>query len=94
MESKVIYEKLIVNEKEISDEKRINAEIELFYKNSFKKEIFCRLFCSFLDTLPLHKLNKSEMLLCEGALTEEELNGMVSMVQEKISGNDGLTKEF
>ena len=30
-------QKIIVNEKEISDEKRINAVIELFYKNVFKK---------------------------------------------------------
>ena len=29
--------KIIVNEIEISDEKRINAVIELFYKNVFKK---------------------------------------------------------
>ena len=35
--------KIIVNKKEISDEKRINVEIELFHKNLFTKcrEISC-----------------------------------------------------
>ena len=50
---------------------------------------------AFLDTLLLPILNESKTLLCEGALTEKELNtAMMSMAQEKAPENDGLTKEF
>ena len=60
--------KIIVNEEEISDEKRINVETELFYKSLFKDEEKSSVEHTFLDTLPLPILNESEML-CEGALT-------------------------
>ena len=43
-----------------------------------------------LDTLPLAALDESETLLCQGALTEKELNAaMMSMVHEKTPRNDG-----
>ena len=48
-----------------------------------------------VDTLPLSLLNKSERLLYEGALPEKELHvSMISVVQEKAPGIDGLTEEF
>ena len=62
--------KIIANKEEISDEKRINVETELFYKNLFKDEEKSSVEHTFLDTLPLPILNESEML-CEGALTEK-----------------------
>ena len=62
--------KIIANKEEISDEKRINVETELFYKNLFKDEEKSSVEHTFLDTLPLPILNESERL-CEGALTEK-----------------------
>ena len=48
-----------------------------------------------LDTLPLAARDESEALLCQGGLTEKELNAaMMSMVHEKTPRNDGLTKKF
>ena len=77
------------------DEKRINVEIELFYKNLFKKEKSSVEHTTFLDTLLLPILNESETLLCEGGLTEKERHAaMMSMAQEKTPKNDGLTNEF
>ena len=89
--------KLIVNEKEISDKNRINTDIELFYETLFKKnqeKSFVE-HAKILDTLPLAALDESEALLCQGGLTEKELNAaMMSMVHEKTPQNDGLTKKF
>ena len=67
--------------------------LNYFIKTCLKKSR--EIFTTFLDTLPLPTLNESEILLREAALTEKKLNApMMSMAQEKASGNGGLTKEF
>ena len=50
---------------------------------------------SFLDKVPLPKLNENQTLKCEGAITEcELLKALTSMDNKKSPGNDGITKEF
>ena len=69
-------QQFIVTEKETSDEKRINTDIELFFKNLFLKKKNVKKssaeHTTFLDTLSLPILNESKTLLCKGALTEKE----------------------
>ena len=45
--------------------------------------------------MPLPKLNQNQTLKCEGAVTESELlKALTSMDNDKLPGNDGITKVF
>ena len=45
--------------------------------------------------MSLPKLNKNQILKCEGAITEcELLKALTSMDNDKSPGNDGMIKEF
>ena len=81
--------KVIVNEKDISDEKRINEEIEKFYETLFKEKVenTSTEHTLFLATFSLAMLKENEILLCEEDLTEKELYEVImSVVQQENTG--------
>ena len=79
--------KFIVNIREITD------PYKRLFKNNIKKTLSEQ--TKFLDTLQISKLSNNECLLREGKLTESELyDALKNMLNNKFSGNNGLTKGF
>ena len=79
--------KFIVNIREITD------PYKRLFKNNIKKTLSEQ--TKFLDTLQISKLSDNECLLREGKLTESELyDALKNMLNNKFSGNNGLTKGF
>ena len=75
----------------------MTTEIQLFYKKlltenlSISKENVITL----LESLPVPKLQKEQVIKCEGEITEPELlKSLKSMKNDKSPGNHGLTKGF
>ena len=89
--------KLIVDDKEITEQTHILEHIREFYETLFKTreqktEIEMEKFFSDVD---IPKLSENQVKLCEENLTEKDLyNSLKSMQSDKSPGNDGLTKEF
>ena len=89
--------KLVVDDKEITDQTHILEHIRKFYETLFKTweqktEIEMEHFFSDVD---IPKLSENQVKLCEENLTEKDLyNSLKSMQSDKSPGNDGLTKEF
>ena len=63
-----------MNKKELNDSQQINDALYNFYQTLFKEtSISEECIQSFLDKVSLPKLNESQILKCEGAITECEL---------------------
>ena len=89
--------KLIVDDKEITDQTHILECIREFYENLFKnhKQKTAAEIKSFLRHLNIPKLSEDKSKLCEEDLTEKDLyDSLKSMEKDKSPGYDGLTKEF
>ena len=86
-----------VSGEEITDQKLILEEIEIFYRNLYtsksrKTERECLQYTAFINT---PKLSDTDKLSCEGKLTLQNCwDTLSSMKSGKTPGNDGLTKEF
>ena len=90
--------KLIVNNQEITHQKKIQNELLFFYTFTLFKTTSsstaedCE---SFLNEVSVPKLNYEDAIICEDDLNELELlKALKSMKNNKSPGNDGLTKEF
>ena len=87
--------KLVVDDKEITDQTHILEHIREFYETLFKTwgqktAIEMETFFSDPDIL---KLSENQEKLCEENLTEKDLyNSLKSMKSDKSPSNDGLTK--
>ena len=80
-----------MNKKELNDAQQINHALYNFYQTLFKEKLSISEECiqSFLDKVSLLKLNESQTLKREGAITEcELLNALTSM------DTDSIIKEF
>ena len=85
------------SEKEIADEKEINAELFKFYKALLEPKINLSnaLIQDYLNRIEISKLTKEQSQKCEGVITEEELlKDLKKIPNNKSPGNDGITKEF
>ena len=89
--------KIISDEEEITDLKKINHKIFSFYQDLFSKK------CNadndeinlFLENIKMPKLSNIQEDSCEGTFDEKEIFEAVKSFQNnKSPGNDGLTKEF
>ena len=83
---------ILENKKELSDSQQINDALYNFYQTLFKEKLSISDECiqSFLDKVPLPKLNENQTLKCEGAITEcEHIKALTSMDNDKSPGNDG-----
>ena len=87
--------KLVIDDKEITEQTHILEHIREFYKTLFKTreqktKIEMENFFSDVDIL---KLSEYQVKLCEENLTEKDLyKPLKSMQSIKSPGNDGLTK--
>ena len=90
-------QKLIVEEKEITNHKEISRSIKTFYETLFKRN-FSKTNVEkqrFLNSLGTKTLINEQYDLCENKISETDLfDSMKSMKNNKTPGNDGLTKEF
>ena len=94
--------KLVIDDKEITEQTHILEHIREFYETLFKTreqktKIETENFLSDVDIPKLSKIQnfKNQVRLCEENLTERDLyNSLKSMQSDKSPGNDGLTKEF
>ena len=89
--------KLIVEEKEITDHKKITNSIKTVYKTLFKQNVSKSDVGKqqFLNSLSYKTLANEQYDLCENKIHESELiNSMNSLKKNKTPGNDGLMKEF
>ena len=83
---------------EINNQKDINKELYLYYKNLFNErqhlsEHDINNFLNGVSKFP--QLSTEQSLECEKCITEKELfEALKSMSNDKSPGNDGLTKEF
>ena len=94
--------KLVIDDKEITEQTHILEHIREFYETLFKTreqktKIEMENFLSDVDIPKLSKIQnlKNQIRLCEENVTERDLyNSLKSMQSDKSPGNDGLTKEF
>ena len=92
-----VVHKVIPNEQEMTDISKINNHILQFYQNLFKEKQSTseNRFNGLLNDLNIWSLNSEEMFSCEGNLTEQEIyKSLTSFKNNKLPGNDGVTKEF
>ena len=89
--------KIIVSDQEITDTNKIINEIRNFYESVFKNgdsEPPTQIN-DFLDKVQLPKVNMTEINECDNELSEKESYiSLMSMQNNELSGNDGLTKDF
>ena len=88
-------EKLIVDDKETTDQTHILECIKEFYETLFKKreQKTVTEIKSFLSHINIPKLSEDKRKLCEEDLTEKDLcNSLKSMQNDKSPGNDVLTE--
>ena len=82
----------------INNQKDINKELYLYYKNLFNKRqhLSEHDINNFLNTVSnFPQLSTEQSLECEKNISEKELlEALKSMPNDKSPGNDGLTKEF
>lgn len=88
--------KVKVNDREISDGKRINQEIEIFCKTLLKESVekTSTEHQLFVETLFLLILKENEILQCKDVTGEELYEVMMNMTQEESPGNDRWTNGF
>ena len=88
---------LVKKEKEMNDPVEINTKFQDFHKKLFTSNLSFSKHnvVSLLENLPVPKLQKEQVIKCEGEITESELlKSLKSMKYDKSPGNDGLTKTF
>ena len=89
---------VLIDNIEINNQKDINKELYLYYKNLFNKrqhlpEHDINNFLNKVSNFP--QLSTEQSLECEKNISEKELlEALKSMPNDKSPGNDGLTKEF
>ena len=88
---------LVKKEKEMNDPVEVNTKFPGFHKKLFTSNLSFSKHnvVSLLENLPVPKLQKEQVIKCEGEITESELlKSLKSMKYDKSPGNDGLTKTF
>ena len=89
--------KVIHDAQEITDDRKINNHIFLFYEKLFEERLQndSKKLLEFLKDTPIPSLTEGQNKICEGELTEKEIyQSLISMENNKSPGNDGLTKEL
>ena len=89
--------KLVIYDKEITDQTHILKNIRKFYENLFKtREQKNKIEIEDLfSDVDIPKLSENQVKLYEENLTEKDLyKSLKSMQSDKSPGNDGLTKDF
>ena len=89
--------KLILNNKEITDQKLILEELQSFYQKRYTKQVFKsdNDIQEFLSKINLPRLSVNEAQSCDRNIQITEfLKALNSMPVNKTPGNDGLTVEF
>ena len=83
---------------EINNQKDINKELYLYYKNLFneRQHLSKHDINNFLNTVSnFPKISTEQYLECEKDIAEKELlEALKSIPNDKSPGNDGLAKEF
>ena len=75
----------------------MTTEIQLFYKKLLTENLSTskQNVVTLLENLPVPKLQKEQVIKCEGEITGSELlKSLKSMKNNKSPGNHGLTKGF
>ena len=88
---------IVSNEKKITDESEINADIAFFYESLFKEKLSFKNenLTQYLENISMPCLSKEKQDSCEGVITKQELfEALKSMQNSKSPVNDGLSKEF
>ena len=86
---------ILINGKEITDQKKVNNELFAFYKNLFKKDKKPSKYdtTQFLSSIEVPYLTKELPTKCEFLISEEELIcALENMPKNKSLGNGGLKK--
>ena len=89
--------KLILNNKEITDQKLILKELQSFYQKRYTKQVFNsdNDIQEFLSKIDLPRLSEDEVQSCDGNIQiTEVLKALNSMPVNKSPGNNGLPVEF
>ena len=89
--------KLLVDNKDVTSSAKINEELHCFYKFLYAKKSVIEgdNVESLLNFLSIPKLKIEDANICEGNLSESErFDALTSMQNNKLPGNDGITKEF
>ena len=87
--------KLVIDDKEITEQTHILEHIREFYETLFKtREQKTKIEMEkFFSDVDIPKLSENQVKLCEENLTEKDLyKSLKSMQSDKSPGNDGLTK--
>ena len=95
MKSSKYNKKLIVDDKETTDQTHILESIKEFYETLFKKreQRTKTEIKSFLSHINIPKLSEDKAKLFDDDLTERDLyDSLKSIKNDKSPGNDGLTK--
>ena len=88
---------ILINGKEITDQKEVNNELFAFYNNLFKNDKIISKYdtTQFLSWLQVPCLTEEQSAKREFLISEEELIcTLKNMPKNKSPGNDGLTKGF
>ena len=89
--------KLIIEEKELTEQNVINNNIFTFYQNLFSKQTDFKQndLINYLNKINLPILSNCQKQICDAIITEKEIyDTLKSMENDKTPGNDGLSKEF
>ena len=89
--------KLIIAEKELTEQNETNNNIFWFYQTVFSKQTNFKQneLMKYLEKINLPLLSNGQKLLCDAIITEKEIyDALKSMENNKTPGNDGLSKEF
>ena len=85
----------LTNGEMITQKETILHELHAFYSKLYTSSHEQSINFSELDNLPLPKLDTEKQLLCEGALTENEiLSALKTCKNNKSPGTDGFPAEF
>ena len=82
---------------EITDSKAILSELKSFYSNLYEqRSTKTKADClHYISNFNVPKLSAEDRTICEGKLSKKECyDALLSLGNNKSSGNDGLSKEF
>ena len=88
---------VIINQDEITGRHKISKQIFSFYEFLFSRKVQNQTdkIEAYSELIPLLKLTNEQTISCEGIISENEvLKSLKSMKNNKLPGNDGLSKEF
>ena len=89
--------RLIIEEKELTEQNEINNNIFSFYQNLFSKQTDFKQndLINHLDKINLPILSNDRKQICYAIINKKEIYDTVkSMENDKTPGNGGLSKEF